>query len=304
MVSFSRPPIHTIQGPHRSIPVFTDPGIVSNIDHRVVKSFAEEWKAFHHFTDEETEHISRHYFDILKDLLRGDMHVIDIGCGSGRWSKWISGRVASVTAVDPGESILAADELLAPVSNVQLAMVGADDMPFADHTFDLALSVGVLHHVPDTLRAMTECVRVVKPGGLFYIYLYYDLGNRGVTYRVLFRIADALRRIISRLPRAPRHAVCTSIALLVYYPVARGGELMRRAGATRLADRMPLCFYQEQTFYVMRNDALDRFGTSLEQRFSRDEVRNMMEAAGLRDITFSDGMPWWHAVGRKPGENT
>jgi hypothetical protein len=47
----------------------------------------------------------------------------------------------------------------------------------------------------------------------------------------------------------------------------------------------------------MRNDALDRFGTSLEQRFSKEQVIRMMEQAGLRDIVISDKMPYWHATG-------
>jgi hypothetical protein len=49
----------------------------------------------------------------------------------------------------------------------------------------------------------------------------------------------------------------------------------------------------------MRTDALDRFGTALEQRFTRAQIRQMMEAAGLRDVTFSDELPYWCAVGWK-----
>jgi len=49
----------------------------------------------------------------------------------------------------------------------------------------------------------------------------------------------------------------------------------------------------------MRTDALDRFGTRLEQRFTRDEIAHMMEAAGLVDIRFSEKMPFWVAVGRR-----
>jgi hypothetical protein len=47
----------------------------------------------------------------------------------------------------------------------------------------------------------------------------------------------------------------------------------------------------------MRTDALDRFGTSLEQRFTRAEIQRMMEAAGLERVSFRDGAPYWCAVG-------
>ena len=46
-------------------------------------------------------------------------------------------------------------------------------------------------------------------------------------------------------------------------------------------DNMPLSAYRERSFYVMRTDALDRFGTRLEQRFTREQIRSMMHEAGL-----------------------
>ena len=47
----------------------------------------------------------------------------------------------------------------------------------------------------------------------------------------------------------------------------------------------------------MRNDALDRFGTRLEKRYSREEVRVLLEGAGLEKVDIADGPPWWVAVG-------
>jgi hypothetical protein len=49
----------------------------------------------------------------------------------------------------------------------------------------------------------------------------------------------------------------------------------------------------------MRTDALDRFGTRLEQRFTRLEITEMMRSAGLEEIQFRDDVPYWVAVGRK-----
>ena len=59
----------------------------------------------------------------------------------------------------------------------------------------------------------------------------------------------------------------------------------------------PLAYYRDRSFYVMRNDALDRFGTRLEQRFSRGEIETMMLDAGLERIRFRDGPPYWCALG-------
>jgi hypothetical protein len=61
----------------------------------------------------------------------------------------------------------------------------------------------------------------------------------------------------------------------------------------------PLAAYRWRTFYNMRTDALDRFGTHLEQRFSRAEITAMMERSGLEHIVFSPAVPYWTAVGYK-----
>ena len=62
---------------------------------------------------------------------------------------------------------------------------------------------------------------------------------------------------------------------------------------------MPLHGYQNRSFFMIRNDTLDRFGTRLEQRFSSKQIIAMMENAGLTDIVISPGIPLYHAVGRK-----
>ncbi|TAG40829.1 MAG: class I SAM-dependent methyltransferase, partial [Cytophagia bacterium] len=63
--------------------------------------------------------------------------------------------------------------------------------------------------------------------------------------------------------------------------------------------KIPLQAYEDQSFYIIRNDSLDRFGTPLEQRFSKKEMQFMMEKAGLNEIVFSDIIPYWHAIGKK-----
>ncbi|HEC15230.1 MAG TPA: hypothetical protein ENI99_01440 [Sedimenticola sp.] len=57
--------------------------------------------------------------------------------------------------------------------------------------------------------------------------------------------------------------------------------------------------WRDKSFYVMRTDALDRFGTRLEKRFRRDQIAAMLEAAGFCDIRFSTREPFWCAVARK-----
>jgi hypothetical protein len=62
-------------------------------------------------------------------------------------------------------------------------------------------------------------------------------------------------------------------------------------------EKFSLAWYRSRSFYTMRTDALDRFGTKLEKRFTSNQIRKMMENSGLRNIIFSDTAPYWCAVG-------
>ncbi len=61
----------------------------------------------------------------------------------------------------------------------------------------------------------------------------------------------------------------------------------------------PLTWYKNEPFYIMRTDALDRFGTSLEQRFTKDEISKMLLNAGFENIKFSDREPFWTVLSYK-----
>ena len=168
-------------------------------------------------------------------------------------------------------------------------------MPLADASLDFAYCLGVLHHLPDTVAGLRSCVRKLKPGAPLLVYVYYALDNRPWWYRAIWKGADSVRAAICRVPLTLRHRITDLIAAAVYWPLARAAAL-----ATRLhlpAGNIPLAVYRDRSFYVMRTDALDRFGTRLEKRFTRGELEGMMRSAGLTDITFSERMPHWVAVG-------
>ena len=291
-------PLQKISPHGREISIFEISG--SNIDEKVVEEFGEEWLKFHDFSDEMISKSVDEYFDIINErILNKNSYAIDIGCGSGRWTKVMASRAGFIEAVDPSNAIFAADNLLKNIDNVRLSKASINTLPFDDETFDFAMSVGVLHHIPDTQQAMIDCVKKVKHGGYFYAYLYHDISDKGFLTRTAFAISDALRQIISRLPAGIKKFVCDIIAALVYLPLVSLSRFFDWLGIKNIAKKIPLADYSNKAFFVMRNDALDRFGTRLEQRFTRKQVEEMMKAAGLAEIVISDGTPYWHGVGKK-----
>jgi len=298
-VNYSQLPLKTIKGKNRDIAVFSTEG--ENIDHLVVKSFGEEWLKFQDFSDSTIDKISEEYFDIVdSSIVNKDTYAMDVGCGTGRWTKYLSKKVGFIEGVDPSDALIAADNLLGTsINNVRLTKASTETIPFADETFDFVMSVGVLHHIPDTQKAMNDCVKKVKKGGYFYCYLYYNLDSRGPLFKALFSLSDIIRKFVSSLPSGLKKIVADILAIVIYLPLVLLVRLLRKLGFKKFADFIPLSSYHNKSFFVIRNDSLDRFGTKLEHRFSKKEVIEMMEKSGLENIVISPSSPYYHAVGKK-----
>jgi SAM-dependent methyltransferase len=281
----------------------TRPPASDNIDLATVEGFGEEWAAFDQTQLRGAEYrmLFDGYFGIFPfDDLPPGAEGFDLGCGSGRWAAGVVDRVGTLHCIDPSERALAvAKQRLADHPNAVLHLASVDAIPLADGSQDFGYSLGVLHHVPNTQAALADCVRKLKPGAPFLVYLYYKLDDRPAWFRAIWRATDMVRRGIATLPFPLRKAATTGIAAAVYWPLARGARLAEKLGGD--VSNVPRSPYRRRSFYSMRTDALDRFGTRLEQRFSRPEIEAMMLAAGLDAVRFSEEAPFWVACGKKRG---
>ena len=106
-----------------------------------------------------------------------------------------------------------------------------------------------------------------------------------------------VRRGVSRLPYPSRYGVSQLLAGLVYWPLARLSHAAEWTGLD--VSSIPLSQYRRSSFYTMRTDALDRFGTRLERRFTAREILAMTHAAGLDRIAFGASPPYWCVVGHR-----
>jgi len=273
----------------------------SNYDSDVVQGFGSEWQRFDQrpIDDAELLDLFSRYFAIFPwETLPDGAVGFDAGCGSGRWARFVAPRVGRLHCVDASaDALRVAKGNLSGFTNCEFHLATVDSMPLGDQAFDFGYSLGVLHHIPDTVSALQACVRKLKPGAPFLLYLYYAFDNRPAWFRLVWKISDRMRALLSRSPFALRSRLCDLIALTVYWPLARMAKLAGRAGAN--VDHIPLSAYKDQSFYVMRTDALDRFGTRLEKRFTKAEMQTMMREAGLSNIAFHQGPPYWVAVGTR-----
>ena len=273
-----------------------------NADQSTIKGFGNEWKAFDQssLNTEERDDLFNRYFRLFPwDRLPDDATGFDMGCGSGRWAMLVAPRVSRLHCIDPSEALEVSRSNLAGQKNCVFHAAGVGETDLEPGSMDFGYSLGVLHHGPDTPLADKECVKLLKPGAPFLLYLYYDFENRGTLFKMIWRSSELLRRLISRLPFRLRYLFTQIIALLIYLPLARLSALLFWLGLKTMSEKMPLSAYRYLSFYTMRTDSLDRFGTRLEKRFSKAQITQMLEDAGLSDISFSDEVPYWVSIGYK-----
>jgi SAM-dependent methyltransferase len=254
----------------------------------VRRSFSEEWQEYSAILPEHDAEFQA-YFDLV-DLadLRNSL-VVDLGCGSGRWSAKLAPHVGTITLVDFSDAIFVARDNLSDAPNAVFFRGDVTNLPFADDSVDFLFSLGVLHHLDRPCLPVARDLMRLGPRGLFY--LYYALDNRPDYYRRLLAMVTASRRSLGRIEsERARRRISRALAWGVYRPMVGLGALAEKVG---IPAPVPLYeSYRGKSVDRIEQDAYDRFFTSIEQRVSRAEIQ---EAFGdLFRVEFSEQEPFWH----------
>ena len=273
---------------------------MKNQDKNTVDGFGDEWSRFDQsdLPQAEQQLLFDEYFSVFPwKHISKESPGFDLGCGTGRWAKSVAPKVKKLICIDPSSALDIAKKNLSNFDNCVFDSATVDEMPMQDNSMDFGYSLGVLHHVPDTALGIKQCVKKLKIGAPLLLYLYYRFDNRPWWFRLIWFVTDLLRRIVSKMPYKLRYFSSQIISIIVYLPLARFALFLEKLNFN--VSNFPLSSYKNLSFYTMRTDALDRFGTRLEQRFTRKEIKNMMQNAGLENIEFSNSKPFWVAVGYK-----
>jgi SAM-dependent methyltransferase len=136
--------------------------------------------------------------------------VLDAGCGMGRFAEIVHAYGGTYVGLDFSYAVDAAFANAGHLPNVHFVQADLFHLPFAEDTFDLVMSLGVLHHTPDPRAAFASLPRVLKPGGKLSVTLY-DAGNKVYVANTKF-----WRRYTTRLPKKTLHALSYAAAPLYY----------------------------------------------------------------------------------------
>lgn len=276
------------------------PSVSRNMDPAVVKGFSQQWTFFDQ--TQVPEEVQRAEFDAYYqpfrwDLVNKNSEGFDIGCGTGRWDKYLAPRVGKLHCIEPSDALEVAKKMLKDQPNVEFHRGGLADHVLPPNSMDFGVCVGVLHYVPSAAEGIKQCAEMLKPGAPLLIYVYYRFDNRPKWFRAVWEVADVMRKGIAKLPFGSRKAVTNVIAAVVYWPLTRATAVAEKMGMN--VDNVPLTIYRHQSFYAMKTDSLDRFGMPREHRYTKAELIQYMQDAGLEDIRVSPNLPFWCLCGVK-----
>ena len=248
--------------------------------------FGYEWHSYHAVLAAYEEQFNR-WLPMFSRSDWAGKRFLDVGCGMGRNSFWpMTYGAQSGVAVDlDPRSLAAARRNLANHTRLQVIEASAYELPF-ENEFDIAFSIGVIHHLEFPSRALTAMTRATKPGGRVAIWVY-GRENNGWFIHVLNPMRRAL---FARLPIGLTHHLSVYPTALLWLALRLGIQ--------------PLTYFKliaTFNFHHLRSIVFDQMLPHIANYWRQDEVEALMHAAGMTEIR----LDWvnemsWAAVGTKP----
>lgn len=136
--------------------------------------------------------------ELVKQAYPGETRVLDLGCGAGVLSEKLIESGYSVDAADMSEDMLGFTRARLEKydeSKFQLFQAECEDLPFEDSSYDVVACIGVFGYMDDVDAAVTEILRVIKPGGTLIMSI------RNINHQRMFDIYNWLRLIFYKIPK-------------------------------------------------------------------------------------------------------
>jgi ubiquinone/menaquinone biosynthesis C-methylase UbiE len=171
---------------------------------------------------------SRRVGDVFIDWIEAprDLRRLDIGCGTGVFTEQVirGCSPAAMVGIDPSAAQLAFARERAGLGGVELYVGDAQDLPFPDNGFDVAIMALVVHFVPGPAKAVAEMWRALRPGGTAAAYVW-DYTQAGSPTEPLTTAMKAMG-LESPAPPSPQATSLTALE-----------ELWRLAGFVQIDSR-------------------------------------------------------------------
>jgi len=252
-------------------------------------SFGHQWHWFR-----EVQIDSRNRLAISEETLRSSTgwrddeyrgrRLLDAGVGAGRFAERAAAKGAEVFGIDLTPAVDAAYQNIGQLPNVHLAQADIFALPFRRGSFDLAYSIGVLHHTPNPPLAFTRVADTVAPGGKLAVYVYSRYGPA-------HRMSDALRVVTTRLPlRVAWTLAAAAVPLYYAYRLPVVGRVFRLA--------LPISMEPHWRWRWL--DTFDWYTPTYQAKYLYPEVFRWFRDNGFEVVGLPDGPVRMTGVRREP----
>ncbi|HXP74290.1 MAG TPA: class I SAM-dependent methyltransferase [Stellaceae bacterium] len=263
-----------------------DPASAAAVARGSPDRFGYSWHRYAGILPEHEEQFRRWTAPLMPEDWQG-ARFLDAGCGIGRNSYWpMTYGAAGGVALDVDDRTLArARANLTGFPALEVRRQSIYEIT-EENVFDIAFSIGVVHHLEFPDRAVARMARSVKPGGRVLVWLYGRENNGWIV-----NLFDPLRTVLfSRLPLGFVHALSWPLTAILWAMLRLG---LQRLEYLRLIRRF--------SFDHLRAIVFDHMIPRIARYYTRDEAIALLGNAGLEAIeaVWVNEMSW-AVCGRKP----
>lgn len=215
--------------------------------------------------------------------------ILEVGCGSGRFTAQAISTGAMVVATDLSGAVDANYRAHEGIDNLLLVQSNIYNMPFREASFDKVFCLGVLQHTPDVEKSFRTLPEYLKAGGSYVTDVYDKRSGLLGVLEIFYRTYFWFRPLTRRLPTQLLYTL-VSTYIKVMWPIARlinkipriGPKLNRMLLIVDYRGRYPLSEEMLQEWSIL--DTFDMLSPAYDQRQTIETFRNWFETSPLKDI--------------------
>lgn len=272
---------------------------MSGADQKTADAFATSWNNLPPGSVYTEAQVADWFAPLTPGDIRG-RRVLELGCGNGSLMVHVLGwQPARLDGIDLGDSVASARENLSLMGLANWSVEQADLTKFESTGYDIAYSIGVLHHLKDPRAGFESVVRNTRPGGRFHCWVYAREGNG-----IVVHVVDPLRRVASKLPWwLTKYGLATPL-VIPYYLYAKA---LAALPAWRSLRALPLYEYSlwiaRREYAFFRHVAFDQLVTPQTSYIDRATVEAWLAAAPVEEgsayVVMRNGNSWKFGARKK-----